>query len=65
MKRSEGREGQKKIYQTKPKKHCSSMEFQAHLQKYTVNIKHIKTDFHIGWSQPKTSDLALLQNHQE
>lgn len=62
MERSEGR-GQKK--QNKQKKPCSSMEFQAHLQKYTVNIKHIKTDFHTGWSQPKTSDLALLQNHQE
>ena len=45
MKRSEGREGQKK---KNPQKPCSSMEFQAHLQKYTVNIKHIKTDFHTG-----------------
>ena len=50
MKRSEGREGQKKKKKKKttPQKPCSSMEFQAHLQKYTVNIKHIKTDFHTG-----------------
>ena len=63
--REEKDQKKKKTNKQTHKKPCSLMEFQAHLQKYTVNIKHIKTDFHIGWSQPKTSVLALLQNHQE
>lgn len=49
---------------TTSQKPYSSMEFQAHLQKYTVNIKHIKTDFLTGFSTQNIRSCIITKSRK-
>lgn len=50
--------------ETKKKKE-SLMEFQIHLQKYTINIKHIKTDLHTISRVQSTKNINLASQNQQ
>ena len=60
MKRSEEEKPKKK-----KKKKVSLLEFQIHVQKYKIKIKHIKTDLHTISRVQSTKNINLASQNQQ